>query len=49
VRHLEGADQWRLGNVRDYLNKRSDDPWADYGITRQRLGRELLERLREDR
>ena len=38
VRHLEGADQWRLGNVRDYLNKRSDDPWADYGNTRQRLG-----------
>ncbi|ABP79826.1 non-homologous end-joining DNA ligase [Stutzerimonas stutzeri] len=49
VRHLEGADQWRLGNVRDYLNTRSDDPWSDYGNTRQRLGRELLERLREGR
>ncbi len=49
VRHLEGADQWRLGNVRDYLSTRSDDPWSDYGNTRQRLGRELLERLREGR
>ena len=37
VRHLEGADQWRLGNVRDYLSTRSDDPWSDYGNTRQRL------------
>ena len=43
------ADQWRLGNVRDYLSARSGDPWADYSNTRQRLGRELLERLREDR
>lgn len=47
VRRLGGADQWRLGNVRDYLHERSDDPWADYGNTRQRLGRELLDRLRE--
>ncbi|MCF7202535.1 non-homologous end-joining DNA ligase [Pseudomonas oligotrophica] len=47
VRQLEGADQWRLDNVRDYLKARSTDPWADYASTRQRLGRELLERLRE--
>jgi len=38
-----------VGNVRDYLNTGSDDPWADYGNTLQRLGRELLERLREGR
>lgn len=47
MRRLEGADQWRLGNVSEYLKERSDDPWADYSSSRQRLGRELLERLRE--
>ena len=49
VRHLEGADQWRLTNVRDYLDERSLDPWANYSRTRQRLGRELLEQLRAGR
>lgn len=47
MRGLEGADQWRLDNVRPYLKERDTDPWADYASTRQRLGRDVLERLRE--
>ncbi|MCQ4295435.1 non-homologous end-joining DNA ligase [Pseudomonas stutzeri] len=48
VRQLDGADQWRLDNVRAYLGERGTDPWAEYGSTRQRLGRDMLEQLRAD-
>ncbi|HAV86439.1 MAG TPA: ATP-dependent DNA ligase, partial [Pseudomonas sp.] len=47
VQRLEGADQWRLDNVRAYLAER-EDPWAAYAHTRQRLTRRLLEQLRDD-
>jgi len=47
MQRLEGADQWRLNNVRAYLAER-EDPWAAYTHTRQRLTRRLLEQLRND-
>ncbi|MGE4476282.1 MAG: ATP-dependent DNA ligase, partial [Stutzerimonas sp.] len=47
MQRLEGADQWRLDNVRAYLAGR-EDPWATYAHTRQRLTRRLLEQLRND-
>jgi bifunctional non-homologous end joining protein LigD len=48
VRQLDGADQWRLDNVRAYLSERGADPWAEYGSTRQRLTGKLIEQLRAD-
>lgn len=32
---VDGAAHWTMANVRDHLEQRRDDPWADYRRRRQ--------------
>jgi bifunctional non-homologous end joining protein LigD len=34
---LKSGAQWNVQNAREYLSFQSDDPWAEYGSTRQTL------------
>lgn len=42
---LEGADQWNILNVQERLQEQTDDPWSDYGATRQTITARLLKTL----
>lgn len=41
---LKSADQWNVGNAREYLSFRATDPWRDFWLTTQSL-RGAIERL----
>lgn len=41
---LKGANQWHIGNLRERLND-LDDPWADYGKTRQSITAAMRKQL----
>ncbi|MEX5340869.1 DNA ligase D [Pseudomonas sp. I2] len=41
---LKGANQWHIGNVRERLAE-VDDPWADFGKTRQSITARMRKRL----
>ncbi|KAG0190460.1 hypothetical protein DFQ28_002032 [Apophysomyces sp. BC1034] len=43
--HTSSAAQWTVVNVAERLDRLGGDPWAEYGATRQRVTRAMLERL----
>ena len=42
---IRGADQWNILNLHQRLDAQTDDPWAEYAVTRQSLSSKLLQRL----
>lgn len=45
IDQLESGDQYRVGNVRELINRGSKDPWAGVNRARQRLTRPMRESL----
>jgi bifunctional non-homologous end joining protein LigD len=45
VEHTTGGAQWTVANAYERLDALQQDPWAEYARTKQRIGREMKERL----
>jgi bifunctional non-homologous end joining protein LigD len=45
VPHTTSGDQWNVRNLHERLAALHDDPWAGYAQARQRITREMRERL----
>jgi bifunctional non-homologous end joining protein LigD len=45
VEQTTGGAQWTVMNLHERLDALRDDPWADYAKTRQRITREMRDRL----
>jgi bifunctional non-homologous end joining protein LigD len=46
VPKLESGDQWNVRNIAQRFAELNDDPWADYGRTRQKITATVRNKLR---
>ena len=49
VEQTTGGAQWTVTNLHERLDTLRADPWADYAKTRQRITREMRDRLGMDK
>ena len=45
AKHTTGGAQWTVTNIHERLDALRADPWAEYAKARQRITREMCERL----